>query len=49
MPFNSQQSPLHLTTIGNPSLPRIVFLHGFLGSGSDWLPIAGSFRMSIAL
>ncbi len=40
MPFNSQQSPLHLTTIGNPSLPRIVFLHGFLGSGSDWLPIA---------
>jgi 2-succinyl-6-hydroxy-2,4-cyclohexadiene-1-carboxylate synthase len=32
--------PLHLTTIGNPSLPRVVFLHGFLGSGSDWVPIA---------
>jgi 2-succinyl-6-hydroxy-2,4-cyclohexadiene-1-carboxylate synthase len=32
--------PFHLTTLGNPSLPRIVFLHGFLGSGSDWLPIA---------
>ena len=32
--------PLHLTTIGNASLPRIIFLHGFLGSGSDWLPIA---------
>jgi 2-succinyl-6-hydroxy-2,4-cyclohexadiene-1-carboxylate synthase len=22
------------------SLPRMIFLHGFLGSGSDWLPIA---------
>jgi 2-succinyl-6-hydroxy-2,4-cyclohexadiene-1-carboxylate synthase len=22
------------------SLPRILFLHGFLGSGSDWVPIA---------
>jgi len=32
--------PLHLTTIGNPSLPKIVFLHGFLGSGSDWLSFA---------
>ncbi len=32
--------PLHLTSIGNPSLPKIIFLHGFLGSGSDWLPIA---------
>ena len=34
--------PRHLTSIGisNPSLPKIIFLHGFLGSGSDWLPIA---------
>lgn len=32
--------PLHISTIGDPSLPRIVFLHGFLGSGSDWLPLA---------
>ncbi|MGC8774566.1 MAG: 2-succinyl-6-hydroxy-2,4-cyclohexadiene-1-carboxylate synthase [Chlorobaculum sp.] len=32
--------PLHLATIGNPALPKIVFLHGFLGSGSDWLPFA---------
>ncbi len=31
--------PLHIATIGNPSLPHIVFLHGFLGSGSDWLPV----------
>lgn len=29
--------PLHLATIGDPALPKIVFLHGFLGSGSDWL------------
>ncbi|NTU44842.1 MAG: 2-succinyl-6-hydroxy-2,4-cyclohexadiene-1-carboxylate synthase [Chlorobiaceae bacterium] len=26
--------------IGDPDLPRIVFLHGFLGSGSDWLAVA---------
>ncbi|MEI8031970.1 MAG: 2-succinyl-6-hydroxy-2,4-cyclohexadiene-1-carboxylate synthase [Chlorobiaceae bacterium] len=32
--------PLHFTTLGSESLPRIIFLHGFLGSGSDWLPIA---------
>lgn len=32
--------PLHLATVGDPSLPKIVFLHGFLGSGSDWLPFA---------
>jgi 2-succinyl-6-hydroxy-2,4-cyclohexadiene-1-carboxylate synthase len=27
---------LHYLTAGNPSLPAVVFLHGFLGSGSDW-------------
>ena len=26
--------------MGDPSLPGIVFLHGFLGNGNDWLPIA---------
>ncbi len=31
--------PFHTVTIGNPSQPHIVFLHGFLGSGSDWLPV----------
>ncbi|AAM73065.1 MAG TPA: 2-succinyl-6-hydroxy-2,4-cyclohexadiene-1-carboxylate synthase [Chlorobaculum sp.] len=31
---------LHLTTVGDPALPKIVFLHGFLGSGSDWLSFA---------
>ncbi len=31
---------LHLATIGDPALPKIVFLHGFLGSGSDWLSFA---------
>ncbi|NTW10757.1 MAG: 2-succinyl-6-hydroxy-2,4-cyclohexadiene-1-carboxylate synthase [Chlorobiaceae bacterium] len=29
-----------ITATGNPALPGIVFLHGFLGSGIDWLPIA---------
>lgn len=32
--------PLHLTTVGDPALSKIVFLHGFLGSGSDWLSFA---------
>lgn len=30
----------HETTAGDPSLPGILFLHGFLGSGNDWLPAA---------
>ncbi len=32
--------PFHIETLGDTSLPRIVFLHGFLGSSNDWLPIA---------
>jgi len=27
-------------TLGNPSNPTIVFLHGFMGSGDDWMQIA---------
>jgi len=27
---------LHYLTAGNSSSPAVVFLHGFLGSGSDW-------------
>uniref|UniRef100_Q3APV4 Putative 2-succinyl-6-hydroxy-2,4-cyclohexadiene-1-carboxylate synthase n=1 Tax=Chlorobium chlorochromatii (strain CaD3) TaxID=340177 RepID=Q3APV4_CHLCH len=34
------QPPLHIEIIGNKALPKIVFLHGFLGSGRDWLPLA---------
>ncbi|UWX57263.1 2-succinyl-6-hydroxy-2,4-cyclohexadiene-1-carboxylate synthase [Chlorobaculum sp. MV4-Y] len=33
-------TPLHLATVGDTALPKIVFLHGFLGSGSDWLSFA---------
>jgi len=33
-----QGVPFHIQTVGDRSLPRIIFLHGFLGSGSDWLP-----------
>jgi 2-succinyl-6-hydroxy-2,4-cyclohexadiene-1-carboxylate synthase len=40
MPTTIAGIPLHITTVGDPALPRIVFLHGFLGCGSDWLPIA---------
>ena len=35
-----QEVPLHIVTIGERTLPRILFLHGFLGSGGDWLPVA---------
>ena len=27
-------------TSGNPKSPPVMFLHGFLGAGADWLPIA---------
>ncbi|NTU69072.1 MAG: 2-succinyl-6-hydroxy-2,4-cyclohexadiene-1-carboxylate synthase [Chlorobiaceae bacterium] len=36
----SQHPPLHLVTVGDSALPGILFLHGFLGSGRDWLPVA---------
>jgi 2-succinyl-6-hydroxy-2,4-cyclohexadiene-1-carboxylate synthase len=39
MPTTINSIPFNIATIGNPSLPKIVFLHGFLGSGSDWLPV----------
>ena len=39
MQRNTLSVPLHIQTIGKSSLPRIIFLHGFLGSGSDWLPM----------
>jgi len=40
MPQASSGIPLHLATVGDPALPKIVFLHGFLGSGRDWLSFA---------
>jgi 2-succinyl-6-hydroxy-2,4-cyclohexadiene-1-carboxylate synthase len=33
-------TPFHHTTLGDPAAPTLVFLHGFLGRGTDWLPIA---------
>ena len=39
MPTTINGIPFHTITLGNPSLPHILFLHGFLGSGSDWLPV----------
>jgi 2-succinyl-6-hydroxy-2,4-cyclohexadiene-1-carboxylate synthase len=32
------------TPAGAPDAPGLVFLHGFLGAGSDWLPIARAFE-----
>jgi 2-succinyl-6-hydroxy-2,4-cyclohexadiene-1-carboxylate synthase len=32
--------PLHAEFVGNPALPPIVFLHGFLGRGADFAEIA---------
>jgi 2-succinyl-6-hydroxy-2,4-cyclohexadiene-1-carboxylate synthase len=40
MPTTIQGIPFHILTTGERSLPHIIFLHGFLGSGSDWLPVA---------
>jgi len=37
---NPPAVPLRLTSVGDAGLPAIVFLHGFLGAGSDWLPFA---------
>lgn len=31
---------LSFTTVGIPSQPAVLFLHGFLGLGSDWLELA---------
>lgn len=28
--------------LGDPRLPRLVFLHGFLGRGADWEPVAAT-------
>jgi len=35
---NNYSWPIH--TLGDPSRPAILFLHGFLGTGADWLDIA---------
>ena len=37
---SNSETPLNTENIKDSSLPRILFLHGFLGSGSDWVPIA---------
>ena len=37
---SNSETPLNTESVRDSSLPRIVFLHGFLGSGSDWVPIA---------
>ncbi|MFO1523182.1 MAG: alpha/beta fold hydrolase [Kiritimatiellia bacterium] len=31
--------PLWIERRGNPASPAVVFLHGFLGDGSDWAPV----------
>ncbi len=34
---------LHYQTLGNPKAPALLFLHGFLGLGTDWQEIAEAF------
>lgn len=34
---------MKLKIIGNPQNPPIVFLHGFMGTGEDWMSIASQF------
>ena len=31
---------MHIRFLGSPSSPPLVFLHGFMGSGEDWILIA---------
>ena len=37
-------APWHYHAIGNPDNPTLLFLHGFMGNGRDWLPIAKHFE-----
>lgn len=36
----SSEQPRSILTAGDPAKPGILFLHGFLGSGRDWLAVA---------
>lgn len=36
----NSETPLDTESVSDSSLPRILFLHGFLGSGGDWVPVA---------
>lgn len=37
--FQSDQGQLHYSTVGNEKGPKLLFLHGFLGSSCDFAPI----------
>ena len=34
-----------IQTLGSPDRRALLFLHGFLGCGADWLPIAETLAM----
>jgi 2-succinyl-6-hydroxy-2,4-cyclohexadiene-1-carboxylate synthase len=40
MQHDAPKSTIHVEIIGNRDLPRIVFLHGFLGSKEEWRSLA---------
>jgi 2-succinyl-6-hydroxy-2,4-cyclohexadiene-1-carboxylate synthase len=40
MPTDSLNDPSPLLTVGDASRPGILFLHGFLGAGRDWMAIS---------
>jgi len=39
----NETQPWPCLTLGHPDLPRLVFLHGFLGRGAEWQSIASYF------
>lgn len=41
MTMHPPDDQLRMPATAEPPLPAILFLHGFLGSGRDWLPVAG--------
>lgn len=36
-------APLHILRLGSPDLPLMVWLHGFLGDGRDWVFLSRAF------
>ena len=42
--MNKPRPSLHLTSHGLPGAARVVCLHGFMGAGTDWLPLVDRLR-----
>lgn len=42
MARDNDETRLNYTSVGEPGLPAVLFLHGFMGSSGDWAEAAGS-------